>query len=251
MSKLLEIKDLKTIAADDISKEILKGLNLEINEGEIHVIMGPNGSGKSTLAFTCFNSPKYIKTSGNIIFDGEDITNKSTDYISKKGLFMSFQNPESIPGINVANLIKTAQKARSDKKVSLSEFYKEINTCLDEIGLNKDYALREFNVGFSGGEKKKNEMLQLLMLKPKLAILDETDSGLDVDAIKTVSKALSIYKSDKNAILIITHSTKILEYLDVDKVHILLDGKIVKSGDKTLANEIDEKGYSKYLDYEN
>lgn len=251
MDKLLEIKDLRTIAADDNDKNILKGLNLTINKGETHVIMGPNGSGKSTLAFTCFNSPKYIKTSGNIIFDGEDITNKSTDYISKKGLFMSFQNPESIPGINVANLIKTTQKARSTEKVSLSDFYKEINDKLENLGLDKDYALREFNVGFSGGEKKKNEMLQLLMLKPKLAILDETDSGLDVDAIKTVSKTLSLYKNENNSILIITHSTKILEYLNVDKVHILIDGKIVDSGDKTLANEIDEKGYSKYLNHEN
>ena len=251
MSKLLEIKDLKTIAADDNDKNILKGLNLEINEGETHVIMGPNGSGKSTLAFTCFNSPKYIKTSGLIIFDGEDITNKSTDYISKKGLFMSFQNPESIPGISVANLIKTTIKAKDEEKINISEFYKTINSKLEDLGLNKDYALREFNVGFSGGEKKKNEMLQLLMLNPKLAILDETDSGLDVDAIKTVSKALSLFKSDNNSILIITHSTKILEFLDVDKVHILIDGKIVESGDKSLANEIDMKGYSKYINHEN
>ena len=251
MKKILDIKDIKTIAADDNEKNILKGLNLEINEGETHVIMGPNGSGKSTLAFTCFNSPKYIKTSGTIEFNGEDITNKSTDYIAKKGLFMSFQNPESIPGVSVANLIKTSKKAHNNEKVNLSEFYKDINKNLENLDLNKEYALREFNVGFSGGEKKKNEMLQLLMLNPKLAILDETDSGLDVDAIKTVSKTLSIFKNDNNAILIITHSTKILEYLDVDKVHILIDGKIVDSGDKTLANEIDEKGYSKYFKNEN
>lgn len=251
MGKILEIKNLKTIAADDNSKEILKGLDLTINEGEIHVIMGPNGSGKSTLAYTCFNSPKYIKTGGTINFLGEDITNKNTDYIAKKGLFMSFQNPEQISGINVANLIKSSKKAITDEKVNITSFYKEVNEKLEELSLDKDYALREFNVGFSGGEKKKNEMLQLLMLNPKLAILDETDSGLDVDAIKTVSKVLSLYKNNKNAILIITHSTKILEYLDVDKVHILIDGKIVETNDANLAKEIDMKGYSKYLNNEN
>lgn len=248
---VLEIKDLKTIASDDNDKQILKGLDLIINEGETHVIMGPNGSGKSTLAFTCFNSPKYIKTSGKIAFCGEDITSEKTSEIAKKGMFMSFQNPETIPGISVANLIKTVKKSRTNEKINLPEFYKEINSNLEKLGLNKDYALREFNNGFSGGEKKKNEMLQLLMFNPKLAILDETDSGLDVDAIKTVSKALSIYKNKNNAILIITHSTKILEYLDVDKVHVLIDGKIVKSGDKTLANDIDLKGYSNYINHEN
>ena len=251
MEKLLKIKDLYTIAQDDKDKKILKGLNLTINKGETHVIMGPNGSGKSTLAFTCFNSPKYIVTKGNIIFDGEDITNKNTDYIAKRGLFMSFQNPEIIPGINVANMIKTSKKALTNEKIILSDYYKEINNNLSELNLDKEYALREFNVGFSGGEKKKNEMLQLLMFKPKLAILDETDSGLDVDAIKTVSKALSLYKNKNNAILIITHSTKILESINVDKVHILIDGKIVDSGDRSLADTIEVEGYSKYLNEKN
>ena len=247
MEKLLEINNLCTIAQDDNDKRILKGLNLTINKGETHVIMGPNGSGKSTLAYTCFNSPKYIVTDGTIKFDGKDITNEKTENIAKKGLFMSFQNPEAIPGISVANLIKTSKKSIDGEKVNISDFYKDINDKLSNLNLDKDYALREFNVGFSGGEKKKNEMLQLLMLNPKLAILDETDSGLDVDAIKTVSKALSIYKNKDNAIVIITHSTKILENLDVDKVHILIDGKIVDSGDRSLAALIDEKGYSKYI----
>ena len=251
MKKLLEIKNLNTIASDDNSKKILKGLDLSVNKGETHVIMGPNGSGKSTLAYTLFSSPRYIVTDGDIIFDGESIINKKTDYIAKKGLFMSFQNPEVIPGISVANLIKTSKKSITNEKVMISDFYSEINSNLSSLNLDKEYALREFNVGFSGGEKKKNEMLQLLMLKPKLAILDETDSGLDVDAIKTVSKALSLYKNDDNAILIITHSTKILEFLDNYKVHILIDGKIVDSGDKSLAIEIDKKGYNKYLTDEN
>ena len=247
MEHILEINNLSTIAADDNEKVILKGLNLIINKGETHVIMGPNGSGKSTLAFTCFNSPKYIKTSGTINFLGEDITDRKTNEISKLGLFMSFQKPEMIPGVTVANLIKTVKKAKTNEKIDLPEFYKEMNSNLEKLGLNKEYAHRDFNLGFSGGEQKKNEMLQLLMINPKLAILDETDSGLDVDAIKTVSKALSIYKNKDNAILIITHSTKILEYLDVDKVHVLIDGKIVDTGDKSLAKLIDEKGYSKYI----
>ena len=251
MEKLLEIKDLYTIAEDDNEKKILKGLNLTVNKGETHVIMGPNGSGKSTLAYTCFHSPKYIVTNGSIYFDGEDITNQKTDYIAKKGLYMSFQNPEVIPGISVANLIKTSKKSINNEKVNISTFYKDINEKLDSLNLNKDYALREFNVGFSGGEKKKNEMLQLLMLKPKLAILDETDSGFDVDPIKTVSKALNIYKNDDNAIVVITHSTKILEELKVDKVHILIDGKIVDTGDRSLADEINKKGYSNYINGKN
>ncbi len=245
--KLLEIKDLYTIAEDDNNKKILNGLNLEINEGEIHVIMGPNGSGKSTLANTCFNSPKYIVTKGNIIFDGEDITNKSTDYIAKKGLFMSFQTPEEIKGITVANFLKTTKKSITGENPKISSFYKEVNEKLDQLNMNKEYVSREFNVGFSGGEKKKNEILQMLVLNPKLAILDETDSGLDVDAIKTVSKGINLFKNDKNSVLIITHSTKILENLKVDKVHILVNGKIVDTKDSSLAYEIEKEGYSRYL----
>ena len=247
MKKLLEIKNLQTIAEDDHDKQILKGLNLEINEGEIHVIMGPNGSGKSTLANTCFSSPKYIVTEGSILFDGEDITNKTTDYIAKKGLFMSFQTPEEIPGISVANFLKSTKKSITGVSPSIATFYKEVIDTMDKLNMNKEYSSREFNVGFSGGEKKKNEILQMLILNPKLAILDETDSGLDVDAIKTVSKGINLFKNDKNAVLIITHSTKILENLNVDKVHILVNGKIVETSDSSLAYEIEKNGYSKYL----
>ena len=245
--KLLEIKNLYTIAKDDENKKILNGLNLEINEGEIHVIMGPNGSGKSTLANTCFNSPKYIVTNGNIIFNGEDITNKSTDYIAKQGLFMSFQNPEEIPGITLANYLKTTKKSITGENPKINVFYKEVNNKLEELNMSKDYLNREFNVGFSGGEKKKNEILQMLLLNPKLVILDETDSGLDVDAIKTVSKGINLFKNDKNAVLIITHSTKILENLKVNKVHILVNGKIVDTKDSNLAYKIEKEGYKKYL----
>lgn len=251
MEKMLEIRDLYTSPVDDPKKEILKGLNLEINKGEIHVIMGPNGSGKSTLAKTCFKSYKYNINKGNIYFDGKDITNETTDKISKSGLFMSFQNPEDIPGVTVANLIKTSLKSITGERISMAKFYSDINSNMDKLNMDHSYALRELGSGFSGGEKKKIEMLQLFMLNPKLAILDETDSGLDVDAIRVVSNGIKMFKNESNSVLIITHSTKILDGLNVDKVHILVNGKIVESGDSSLIKKIDEKGYKEYLDEEN
>ena len=244
---LLNIKNIHTIAEDDHSKLILKGLDLEINPGEIHVIMGPNGSGKSTLANTIFSSPRYIKTEGTISFEEEDITNMSTDEIAKKGIFMSFQSPEEIPGVTLANYLKSVKTSIDGKKPSIYEFIPEVENTMRELDMKEEYTKREFNVGFSGGEKKKNEILQMLLLKPKLAILDETDSGLDVDAIKTVVKGINLYKNDNNSVLIITHSTKILQGLNIDKVHVLVDGKIVKTGDYNLALEIDKFGYKEYL----
>lgn len=244
---LLSIKNIHTIAEDDHSKLILKGLDLEINKGEIHVIMGPNGSGKSTLANTIFSSPRYIKTEGTIYFDGEDITEEATDKIAKKGIFMSFQSPEEIAGVTLANYLKSVKTNIDGKKPSIYEFIPKVENTMKELDMKEEYIKREFNVGFSGGEKKKNEILQMLLIKPKLAILDETDSGLDVDAIKTVVKGINLYKNDNNAVLIITHSTKILKGLNVDKVHILVDGKIVKTGDYSLALEIDENGYKDYI----
>lgn len=245
--KILEINNLCTIAEDDHNKEILKGLNLEINPGEVHVIMGPNGSGKSTLANTIFASPRYIVTGGSIKLCGEDITNLSTDQIAKKGVFMSFQTPEEIPGISLAQFLKTTKQSITGEKPNLYKFTTEVEKTMTELDMKYEYVNREFNVGFSGGEKKKNEILQMLLLNPKLAILDETDSGLDVDAIKIVSRGINMYKNDDNAVLIITHNTKILENLKVDKVHVLVDGKIVKSGDSSLAHEIEDNGYSKYI----
>ena len=244
---LLSIKNIHTIAEDDHNKKILKGLDLEINKGEIHVIMGPNGSGKSTLANTIFSSPRYIKTEGTIYFDGEDITEETTDKIAKKGIFMSFQSPEEIAGVTLANYLKAVKTSIDGKKPSIYEFIPKVENTMKELDMKEEYIKREFNVGFSGGEKKKNEILQMLLIKPKLAILDETDSGLDVDAIKTVVKGINLYKNDNNAVLIITHSTKILKGLNVDKVHILVDGKIVKTGDYSLALEIDENGYKDYI----
>ena len=244
---LLKIEGIKTIAEDDHNKKILKGLDLEINPGEIHVIMGPNGSGKSTLANTIFSSPRYIKTEGTITFEDEDITDMSTDEIAKKGIFMSFQSPEEIPGVSLANYLKAVKTSIDGKKPSIYEFIPEVENTMKELDMKEEYTKRDFNVGFSGGEKKKNEILQMLLIKPKLAILDETDSGLDVDAIKTVVKGINLYKNEKNSELIITHSTKILNGLNVDKVHVLVDGKIVKTGDYNLALEIDKNGYKEYL----
>ena len=243
MSSLLEIKDLYAVAGE---KEILKGLNLSIGKGEIHVIMGPNGAGKSTLANVILNNPEYKKTTGKIELDGEDITNLSTDKIAKKGVFMSFQAPEEIPGISCLNFLKVAKNKIDEKPVKIFEFKDNVKNYAKELNMNANLIDRNLNVGFSGGEKKKNEILQMLVLNPKLAILDETDSGLDVDAIKAVSKGIEMYKSNKNSILIITHNMSILESLDVDFVHVLVDGKIVKTGNFELAKDILENGFSKY-----
>lgn len=241
--ELLNIKDLYTSANN---KQILKGLNLKINAGETHVIMGPNGAGKSTLANTILNNPEYKITSGEIYFEGENINELKTDERAKKGIFMSFQTPEELPGISVMNFLKTAKTSKENEPIKIFNFKKELEENMKKLNMDTSYSLRDLNVGFSGGEKKKNEILQMLTLKPKLAILDETDSGLDVDAIKTVSNGIAMYKNDKNSVLIITHSTKILQNLKVDYVHILVDGKIVKTGNQTLAEEIEKNGYEEY-----
>ena len=243
MDKLLEIKDLYVKAGE---KEILKGLNLTIKPGEIHVIMGPNGAGKSTTANVIFNSSEYTKTQGTIEFEDENINNLSTDKIAKKGIFMSFQSPEEIPGISTMNFLKYAKNKIENKPVKIFEFKEQVKKYMEELNMNPKLIDIDLNVGFSGGEKKKNEILQMLILNPKLVILDETDSGLDVDSIKTVSKGIDMYKNEQNAVLIITHNTKILHNLNVDYVHILVDGKIVKTGTQELAEEIEEIGYSQY-----
>ena len=244
MENLLEIKDLYVNVED---KQILKGLNLKINKGELHVIMGPNGAGKSTLANIILNNPNYTIQSGQIDFEGENINELKTDERAKKGIFMSFQTPEEIEGITVTNFLKTAKKSITGENVKIFEFKKRFEENMKSLEINPDYATRDLNVGFSGGEKKKNEILQMLMLNPKLAILDETDSGLDVDAIKIVSKGIKLFKNENNGVLIITHSTKILKELPVDYVHILVDGKIIKSGDRSLADKIEEEGYGTYI----
>ena len=244
MSKeLIKINDLYVNAGE---KEILKGINLNINKGEIHVIMGPNGSGKTTTANAILNNPEYKKVSGNITFEGEDITNLKTDEIARKGIFMSFQLPEEIPGVSVTNFLKYAKNKVTRKPVKVFQFKEELKKYMEELKMNPQNMERSLNVGFSGGEKKKNEILQMLVLNPKLAILDETDSGLDVDAIKTVSKGIEMFKNKDNAVLIITHNTKILHSLKPDYVHVLVNGKIVKTGGQKLATQIEENGYSEY-----
>ena len=241
--KLLEINDLYVNAGE---KEILKGINLKINKGEIHVIMGPNGSGKTTTANVILNNPIYTKKQGNIIFEGNDITNLKTDEIARKGIFMSFQLPEEIPGITVTNFLKYAKNKITGQPIKIFQFKEELKKRMEELQMKPEYLNRNLNVGFSGGEKKKNEILQMLILNPKLAILDETDSGLDVDSIRTVSKGIEMFKNEDNAVLIITHNTKILHNLIPDYVHILINGKIVKTGSKELAKEIEENGYKNY-----
>ena len=243
---MLQIKNLHTIAVDDGSA-ILKGLDLNIKKGEIHVIMGPNGSGKSTLANTIFANPRYEITEGDIIFEGNNINDLDTAKRAKLGMFLSFQSPVELPGVSVANFLKTAKTNMTGEKVNLYSFSKETNELIKKLNISNDVLERDLNVGFSGGEKKKLEMLQLLTLNPKLAILDETDSGLDVDAIKIVRDGIKMYKNSDNAVLIITHSTKILEGLDIDYVHVLVNGKIVKTGDNSLALEIDKNGYKDYI----
>ena len=241
--KLLEIKDLYVNAGD---KEILKGVDLTINKGEIHVIMGPNGSGKSTTANAILNNPAYTKMGGKIILEDTDITNLKTDEIARKGVFMSFQLPEEIPGITVSNFLRYSKNKVTGKPIKVFEFKNELKKHMEELQMKPEYSERYLNVGFSGGEKKKNEILQMLVLNPKLAILDETDSGLDVDAINTVSKGIDMFKNKENAVLIITHNTKILHSLKVDYVHVLINGKIVKTGTGELASEIEEKGYKMF-----
>lgn len=202
--------------------------------------------GKTTTANAILNNPEYTKKGGSVVFDGEDITNVNTDEIARKGVFMSFQLPEEIPGISVTNFLKYAKGKVTGKPVKIFEFKDELKKYMEELNINPKYQERSLNVGFSGGEKKKNEILQMLVLNPKLAILDETDSGLDVDAIKTVSKGIEMFKNDENAVLIITHNTKILHSLKVDYVHVLVDGKIVTTGGEELAKQIEENGYKEF-----
>jgi Fe-S cluster assembly ATP-binding protein len=242
-SKLLKIKKLKTQIE---GKEILKGLNLEIRKGEIHAIMGPNGAGKSTLANTLMGHPKYEVTDGEMILEGEVINDLKANERAKRGLFLSFQYPEEIPGVTVENFLRTAKIAVTGKPLKVMAFKKALKEKMELLEMKEEYAQRYLNQGFSGGEKKKNEILQMAILEPKLAILDETDSGLDVDAIRIVAQGVNSLKNSENSMLIITHHNKILDYLQPDFIHILVDGKIVKTGDFSLAKEIEANGYEAF-----
>ena len=248
MKKLLEISNLHAYADE---KEILKGLNLSVNAGEVHVIMGPNGAGKSTLANVIFNNSAYKKIGGTVIFDGVDITDKKTDEIARLGIFLSFQSPVAVDGISVFNFLKASKSKIEGKNVNYFELKEEVEKNALKLQIREDLVQRDLNVGFSGGEKKKAEILQMLTLNPKLAILDETDSGLDVDAIDTVSNGINMFKNNSNAVIIITHSSKILKHLKIDKVHILLDGKIIKTGDASLIKTVEDHGYSVFKEKSN
>ncbi|MFA7396787.1 MAG: Fe-S cluster assembly ATPase SufC [Sphaerochaetaceae bacterium] len=241
---MLRVDDLH--ATLETGERVLTGVDLEIKVGEIHVIMGPNGSGKSTLANTIMGGPSYIVTQGHILFEGDDISGESVDVRAKKGIFMAFQTPEEIDGISVSDFLKTAKLAVDPKADTLFTLRREIQKSMKALHMNDTYAQRYLNVGFSGGEKKKSEILQLLTLNPKFAILDETDSGLDVDSIQVVTEGILRYKSKKNSLLIISHSTRLLENLPVDRVHVLYQGRIVHSGDRSLIDEINTDGFARF-----
>ena len=243
---LLDIIDLNAGLED--GKQILNDLNIKINPGEIHVLMGPNGAGKSSLGNTIMGNPVYKITGGKITFKDQDITEESADKRAKLGMFMSFQSPIEIPGISLESFIRASIQQRTGERVKLFQFQKELSRCMELLDMNPDYAKRDLNVGFSGGERKKSEILQLLMLKPDFAILDETDSGLDVDAIRMVQKGIQEYRKLTNgSLLIITHTTKILEGLNVDYTHVLVKGHIVKTGDGSLFKKINEEGFEEYI----
>lgn len=238
---LLTVKDLHVNVED---KEILHGVDLTINKGETHVLMGPNGTGKSTLGYALMGNLRYSVTEGEIWFQGKNITEEAVNERAKDGIFLSFQNPLEVPGVTLSAFIRSALEQKTGKRIRLWDFKKELARTMEILQMDPSYAERDLNVGFSGGEKKKAEILQLLMLKPSLAILDETDSGLDVDAVRTVSRGIEEYqKNCDGGLLIITHSTRILEYLSVDDTHVMVEGKIVKTGDASLVDEINEKGF--------
>lgn len=238
--KLLKVENLNSRVEKE---EILKGVDLEIDKGEIHVLMGPNGAGKSTLANILMGHPEHKVTAGDINYEGKKINDLSVDKRAKKGIFLSFQYPEEIAGITVENFLRTAKSAVSGEEQSVFDFKFLLEEKMKMLDIDTEYAERYLNKGFSGGEKKKNEILQMAVLEPKLAILDETDSGLDVDAVKTVANGIQKLASDENGILIITHHNKILDYIDIDYVHVMVDGKIAKTGDMDLARKIEKEGY--------
>src|SRR5690606_19492371 len=242
--RMLSIKNLHASVED---KDILKGINLEVKAGEVHAIMGPNGSGKSTLSAVIAGNEHYEMTEGEILLDGEDISELAPEERAHKGIFLSFQYPVEIPGVSVTNFMKTAinesRKAKGLEEMPANEMLKLIREKSELLEIDRKFMSRSLNEGFSGGEKKRNEIFQMAMLEPKLAILDETDSGLDIDALRIVANGVNKLKSDNNAIVVITHYQRLLDYIVPDFVHVLYNGKIVKSGGKELALELEEKGY--------
>ena len=241
---MLSIKNLHASIGD---KEILKGINIEVKAGEVHAIMGPNGSGKSTLSAVIAGNENYEVTEGSVFLEGEDLADLAPEERAHKGVFLSFQYPVEIPGVSVTNFMRTAinetRKAQKKEEMPANEMLKFIREKSELLEIDRKFLSRSLNEGFSGGEKKRNEIFQMAMLEPKLAILDETDSGLDIDALRIVANGVNKLKSDKNAIIVITHYQRLLDYIVPDFVHVLYNGKIVKSGGKELAYELEEKGY--------
>ena len=241
IDSMLEIKNLH---AEVDGNQILNGVDLKINPGEVHAIMGPNGSGKSTLANVVMGNPVYEVTKGSVVFEGEDITEEPVDNRAKLGMFLAFQYPESIPGVTIVNMLKTALTNIEGTEYTTLELRLKVAEAMKELGLSADFADRYLNEGFSGGERKRNEILQMSVLDPTLAILDETDSGLDIDALKTVSSGVNAFRDSSNGVLLITHYQRLLDYVVPDFVHVLSEGRIVQSGDKSLALELESKGYA-------
>jgi Fe-S cluster assembly ATP-binding protein len=241
---MLSIQNLHASIGD---KEILKGINIEVKAGEVHAIMGPNGSGKSTLSAVIAGNENYEVTGGQVFLDGEDLADLAPEERAHKGVFLSFQYPVEIPGVSVTNFMKTAinetRKANGQEEMPANEMLKVIREKSELLEIDRKFLSRSLNEGFSGGEKKRNEIFQMAMLEPKLAILDETDSGLDIDALRIVANGVNKLKSEKNAIIVITHYQRLLDYIVPDFVHVLYNGRIVKSGGKELAYELEEKGY--------
>jgi Fe-S cluster assembly ATP-binding protein len=223
--------------------EIVKGLNLEVGKGEIHAIMGPNGSGKSTLANVLMGHPRYDVTGGAITFEGEDVLELEPDERAKMGIFLAFQYPSEVPGVSVANFLRTAVNSVREEELRPMEMYKLLQEKMAVMRMDPKFAERYLNEGFSGGEKKRNEILQMLMLEPRLAILDETDSGLDIDALQVVARGVNEMRGPEFSAVVITHYQRILRYIEPDRVHVMLDGRLVTSGGKKLAEELEEKGY--------
>jgi Fe-S cluster assembly ATP-binding protein len=246
---VLSVKDLHvSVETEEGSKQILKGVNLTIKQGEIHAIMGPNGSGKSTLAYTIAGHPKYHVESGSVTLDGEEVLDMSIDERARAGLFLAMQYPVEIPGVKVADFLRTAKTALAGEAPALRPWIKEVNTSMKALRMDKTFADRNVNEGFSGGEKKRNEILQLELLKPNFAILDETDSGLDVDALKIVSEGVNRARENTGlGLLLITHYTRILRYIKPDFVHVFVDGRVAEEGGPELADRLENEGYDRFL----
>jgi Fe-S cluster assembly ATP-binding protein len=243
----LEIHDLHvSVRTGDDAREILKGVDLAVRSGETHAIMGPNGSGKSTLAYSIAGHPKYTVTSGSITLDGQDVLAMTVDERARAGLFLAMQYPVEVPGVSVSNFLRTAVTAVRGEAPKLRTWVKEVNSAMTDLGMDRAFADRNVNEGFSGGEKKRHEILQLELLKPKIAVLDETDSGLDVDALRVVSAGVNRAREQGIGALLITHYTRILRYIQPDFVHVFFDGRIVESGGAELADRLEAEGYARY-----